>query len=305
MKSCRSACPAVLIGLLIGLAAQPGALQAWGRTGHGIVGSIAYAGLDETARQAVDDALPNPGPDAFAAACFWPDTVRPVPGWEWTAPLHFVNLPRDAQDYQRERDCPDSRCISEHILRCAGALRGGKLAGEERRQALAWLCHLVGDLHQPLHAGIAEDRGGNRVEVEFEGETINLHHFWDRALIASRIASDDRRLPELERTGAEAPSHSWNPSEVADWTGESHRLAREKAYPDGPFIDPAGRPVDPAFADRSWEIIQDRLQLAGERLARILNAVLGEKEIEAGPARSQIPGDAEADACVSPVGLRR
>ena len=60
---------------------------------------------------------------------------------------------------------------------------------QQRWQSFAWLCHLVADLHQPMHAGFADDLGGNRIEVIFEDEPMNLHHFWDTALINQQAGS--------------------------------------------------------------------------------------------------------------------
>jgi hypothetical protein len=201
-----------------------------------------------------------------ATACFWPDTVRDESDWSWSAPLHYVNIPRHAVAYDRQRDCPDGRCVTEGILRYAAELGRAQLNAERRWQAFAWLCHLVGDLHQPLHAGFRDDRGGNHVEVEYRGETLNLHQFWDGALARERLTDP---VAPLDCTAADY--ETWEPVAVAAWTTESHTLAVTAAYP------PA-RVIDKSFADESWALMRSRWCAAAGRLAPIIEATLGSQD---------------------------
>jgi hypothetical protein len=203
-------------------------------------------------------------------ACNWPDAVRTQEGWKWSAPLHYVNIPRYSQHYERERDCPDGLCVTEGILRYANELTLPGLEPEQRWQAFAFLCHLVADLHQPLHAGFRDDRGGNLVDIEYRGETWNLHQFWDSVLIRERLGDEQVMVTELQNSVNGPPPAGWNPASVVSWTEESHRIARESAYP-------SQEPVSEPFAERSWIIIQQQFGSAAIRLALILNTVLGEE----------------------------
>ena len=138
-------------------------LYAWGPEGHTIIGTTMFDWLDPTSTSMVNDILQAQNDhgreEAIATACFWPDLVRPTPEWEWSAPLHYVNIPRDSRHYDRERDCADGLCVTEGVTRFAQELGQPQLNREQRWQAFAWLCHLVADLHQPLHAGYRDDRG--------------------------------------------------------------------------------------------------------------------------------------------------
>jgi hypothetical protein len=268
--------PLTILSLLV--PATP--LNAWGPIGHHVIGEAAFGRLDERAAhevmiilEAEDEAA---AAQALDTACNWPDTVRTTPEWAWSAPLHYVNLPRHSRDYDRERDCPDGLCVTEGILRYAAVLDRPAAEPEARWQALAFLCHLVGDLHQPLHAGFRDDRGGNRVEVRYDDRSWNLHEWWDGVLVEEGL--EDGHDPLVVRTDDTVPARGpWHPDDVRRWTEESHALALEAAYPPAPVIDDA-------FAGRSRDIIERQWGRAAARLARILNAVLGSGAVEVGEA---------------------
>ena len=204
------------IGALLLMAAVD--VQAWGEEGHRVIGRAAFALLDDTARQAVLDLLGNPGPggagDAIGHACNWPDHVRDEPGWRWSSPFHYVNLPRHDNAYDRERDCRDGRCVTEGVLKFAGQLTRDGLEQEKRWQAFAFTCHLVADLHQPLHAGFRDDRGGNTVDVEYRGEDWNLHQFWDGVLARERLQDEATLIGQLSRAARADAKRGWRPAEV-------------------------------------------------------------------------------------------
>ena len=251
------------------LLALPVSAFAWGTDGHRIVGVNALPLLDDSARAVVIEILGSDSEEAIGNACSWPDTVRETPQLEWSAPMHYVNIPRSAVHYDRERDCANGMCVTEAIMKYANELSRPELNDEQRWQAFAWLCHLVGDLHQPLHAGYRDDRGGNEVDVEYKGKPYNLHQFWDRVVIRERLESGDSwTRPYPDSAWTRSPGN-WNPKDVMSWTDESHALASESAYPPGPVIDQP-------FADQSWLIIRQQWQKASWRLAQILNAVVGE-----------------------------
>ena len=254
------------------LLALPVAAFAWGTDGHRIVGVNALPLLDDSARAVVIEILGNDSDEAIGKACSWPDTVQKTTQWEWSAPMHYVNIPHSAVQYDRERDCANGMCVTEAIMKYANELSRPGLNDEQRWQAFAWLCHLVGDLHQPLHAGYRDDRGGNEVDVEYKGKSYNLHQFWDQVVIRERLGSGDSwTRPYPDSAWTRSPG-IWNPKDVMSWTDESHALASKSAYPPGPVIDQP-------FADQSWLIIRQQWQKASWRLAQTLNAVVGEPDL--------------------------
>ena len=266
---------------------------AWGPDGHRIVGVDALRLLDDTARAAVIEILGGDSSEIIGEACSWPDSVRETPEWEWSAPMHYVNIPRSAVHFDRERDCPDGLCVTDAIVKYANQLDRPGLDAEQRWQAFAFLCHFVGDLHQPLHAGYLDDRGGNYVEIEYRGQADNLHQFWDRVVIRDRLGAHSA----WERPYSGPPwmeqEENWNPDSVQCWTNESHALVASSAYPDSTVIDEC-------FADQTWLIIRQQWQKASNRLARILNATVGNGEV-IGDKVLEVPGDSESDTGITPV----
>jgi hypothetical protein len=259
-------------GTCVCLAFAPPA-AAWGRTGHAIIGSAAVTGLEPGKQAIVAELLgvESQGElsSAIDKACSWPDAVRESSTWSWSAPMHFVNIPRTSMRYDRQRDCPDGLCAPEAIIKYAAELSRPMLDAERRWQAFAWLCHLVGDLHQPLHVGFLDDRGGNLVEIQYQGEPYNLHEWWDRILAAERNASLDGLAIEVEDATLSAQSSPWNPTEVTHWTEESRALVASHSYP-------PGRVIGEDFADASWAIIRVQWAKAAARLASVLDTVLQE-----------------------------
>jgi len=252
-------------------ALAPDQARAWGPLGNATIGHAAVLQLDAPARAELMSILDVESDAELTAAvgeaCSWPDTVRGSPEWSWSASLHYVNIPRSSDRYDRQRDCPDGLCVTEGVLQYAAELGRPDLDRTRRWQAFAWLCHLVADLHQPLHAGFRDDRGGNDVDIVYRGEHSNLHRFWDSLLADERLAEADSRALAIERAAEPWPEDRWNPADVAAWTVEAHALAAEAAYPPGPVITQA-------FADSSWVIIEQQWRRAAGRLALVLNEVL-------------------------------
>jgi hypothetical protein len=243
---------------------------AWGPDGHRVVGALALDQLNKQTRQSLTEIMGSSEQATLVEWCNWPDLYRATDEGAWTTPKHYINMVPGASEYEMERDCADGMCVTESIGEYASKLTDKELAIEIRRQAFGWVCHLVGDLHQPLHAGFGHDRGGNDVAVEFNGESINLHWFWDGALISDRSSGwTDLYLSLSSRSQATAPS-AWKAGLEASWTNESHAIADARSYPENPVITTG-------FADQSWELAQDQLNKGGIRLAGVLNTVLGKQ----------------------------
>lgn len=238
---------------------------AWGPVGHSTIGILAVDQLNVNVRVELEKVVGALDAQALEEACSWPDTVRETEEWSWSAPLHYINIPRGNFVYQQPRDCPTRQCATEAIKEYADQLADRQLDIEKRRQAFAWLCHVTGDLHQPLHAGFADDRGGNDFEVSFDDHQINLHGFWDYELIKLNAGSSQHLVrilnsPELVETDSD-----WSVNSVDDWTNESHELAKTVVYP-------ATIILDEAYQQRSWAVAQKQMRLAASRLALIINS---------------------------------
>jgi hypothetical protein len=248
----------------------------WGRDGHTAIGVLAVNQLQPEALQQLESIVDPLTKQAMAEACNWPDDYREAEEGEWSGPLHYINIPRGETAYTESRDCPEEphsagqpaqHCATEAIKFYARELIRDQATDEQRWRSFAWLCHLVADLHQPMHAGFADDRGGNSVEVIFEDWHMNLHHFWDSALIKRQAGSWQYLIGQLSEFPPVKAGSEWSPLMVNDWTNSSHKLASEHAYP-------ASATIDEMFAQQSWELIQEQIRLAASHLALVINSVL-------------------------------
>ena len=135
------------------------AAHAWGTEGHHVIALIAQSQLTPKARAAVDRLLAVEPGETLVSVSTWADEHRNPAN----APWHYINFPRGDCVYNEERDCPDGRCVVVAIKRQQEVLVSG--ATDDRKlTALKYLVHFVGDLHQPLHAGFQDDRGGNQYQ---------------------------------------------------------------------------------------------------------------------------------------------
>jgi len=253
---------------------------AWGKDGHTAIGTLAVAQLQPHARSELENII-QPGPlDGLAMeeACNWPDVMRNREEWDWSSPLHYVNIPRGDDTYDQSRDCPmpsdgathpEPRCATEAIKFYANRLNSQQITGLQRWQAFAWVCHLVGDLHQPMHAGFADDQGGNLVEVTFNDAQVNLHRFWDSVLINEQAGNWQNLLDQLSVLPPVQVNSDWSHEMVNDWTSEIHTLTSTPGT-----MYPLTDNIDEAFAQQSWTLIQAQIRLAAARLALVINSEL-------------------------------
>lgn len=243
----------------------PGLAFAWGPPGHEVVAEVASRQLTPEGRVLVEDLLGAPAADALRDASSWADDLRAYEGLGITAPYHYVNFPRGNCTYTAARDCPGGRCIVSALERFTERLRRDPDPAA-RAAALKWVLHLVADVHQPLHAGRAEDRGGNDIQVRWQGDGTNLHALLDSGLIARRGV---RPVPYADALvgGQPQPSRAavrWNRDAPRHWAEESCRLV--------PGVYPDDARIDRRYADRTRAVLEQRLLLAGLRLAALLNA---------------------------------
>ena len=251
-------------------------LGGWGQKGHAIIADLAWRDLTPAAREAIEGLL-DPS-DTIQTTSAWADAVRPTDEYRYTAPFHYVNLPDGAREYAHERDCPEAGCVVSAIDRYSRELVDESLSRERRAEALKFLVHFVGDLHQPLHGGRAADRGGNHIEISLRGTPRNLHSAWDSGLMQLIDPTPWPRWSERLHAGvSEADRIAWTIADArADpigaagrWAFESNLLAHTYAY--GPED---GEEIAGEYARVAAPVIDLRLSQAGVRLGAMLNAIL-------------------------------
>jgi hypothetical protein len=270
------------VAAIAGMFAFAGAprLHAWSAEGHRLVATLAAERLTPLARRNVVWLL---GPETLADVSSWADRYND--GVYQTFYWHFLNIPPDATSYDRDRDCPRQPavaagarqdkwrdCAVDRILYNKERLADTTLDRADRAIALKFLVHFVGDLHQPFHA-LGVGHGGNDIPVSvFGSETCgtspcNMHGVWDSALIAHRALDEGHYLPVLRDLIAKSGWEAQPPGSPAEWAMQSHDLGKAALLPEHGI-------VDEAYYRANIGVVDQRLALAGVRLAAVLNEIL-------------------------------
>ncbi|KAJ9163336.1 hypothetical protein P3X46_023014 [Hevea brasiliensis] len=163
----------------------------WGNDGHFIVCRIAQSRLSEAAADALKQLLPESAENDLARVCSWADNVKFR--YHWSSALHYIDTPDSLCTYQYNRDCKDEngdegRCVAGAINNYTSQLITYNTAFSLQieynlTEALLFLSHFIGDIHQPLHVGFTSDRGGNTIDVHWYTRKQVLHHVWDANII--------------------------------------------------------------------------------------------------------------------------
>ncbi len=291
----RTATPATLAGttaLAVSLLFAAQSALAWGPQGHRTIGAIADHLLSPAAHAAVLEILADDrdkfgnlsGRTTLESVSDWADEVRRTPADRpaW----HYDDAPVCGAG-DKARYCPDGQCNSGQLKRLIAVLGDRQAAARDRDEALKWVVHLLGDIHQPLHAADNADEGGNAVRVALAGVHTHgretLHRAWDNDLVQLALHSRNRQRPpaDIEALATEAVNLGREVGEGTpdDWARESNNLARNVAYHFPGFacnrVPPGIVLLDTAYLDDAELVVRERLLLAGARLATLLNSTLG------------------------------
>lgn len=265
----------------------PSFAWAWGPVGHEVVCEIAFQELDRAARSEVGRLIHLDDEYAtFSASCNWPDEPRK------RAQDHYVNLSR-SQRAITEAGCPRaSTCLFTAIESDVAVLENPNASDTEKLEALKFLGHWVGDMHQPMHVSFQDDLGANLIEVRADFCEGSLHHAWDECLIAQAFGSDSRAIADDLRRGiSSADREGWRFDSPAEWANESYQIVTSPSagycrwiggacwYDQDNMILQRGEPrremeIDRAYVEAHLETVAQRLRQAGVRLAKVLNDAL-------------------------------
>ena len=242
-----------LASAYIALASSPAA--AWGPQGHRVAGAITWTYLSLEGRAAVATIL---GDQTLADASTWPDRMRsnPSPFWQETAgPYHYVTVPRGQQ--YADVAAPAQGDAITALREFSQTLQRPGAALVERQLALRFAVHIIQDLHQPLHVGNGEDRGGTRTWVKLHGKPTNLHRIWDTDILRAGNRSDVGWMRHLHMTGEQLRA-AWQPDPEV-WIKESAEL-RDRIYPKRAHLDDE-------YLQTWLPAVEDRVALAAVRCA--------------------------------------
>ncbi|MCF4009133.1 S1/P1 nuclease [Rheinheimera sp. UJ63] len=241
----------------------------FGRTGHALICNMSLQLLSVQTQQHVASLVAASPHTEFSSACAWPDEVRSEEEYRWSAPHHYVNMPRPEQEIKHEH-CPEQGCILSAIADMQQRLT----ADATDWQALLFLAHYLGDLHQPLHVSYADDLGGNRTAVYFYNpETpANLHGIWDSSMLHKLGYDEDYQRQEWLFLQINPENTAlWQQGSVLDWANESARLTFDIYQHYRP-----GMLIDDSYLAQYQATLEQRLQQAAVRLALLLEQLLGQ-----------------------------
>ena len=251
--------------LLLALLSVPGRAFAWGAEGHEVAAALALRELTPVARGQVAHLLG--GETMMIHDATWADEIRSQR--PETGTWHYVDIPLNAPGYDPRRDCGRSDCVVAQIGNELRVLADRRAPAGARAEALRFLIHFVGDMHQPLHAADDGDRGGNDVHVSIGHERASLHKVWDVDVVEALGFDTVQVANSLERGVTPAQRKAWASGMPADWANEAHAIARDEIYP--PLSGRRSLRLPRDYDDREAAITRIQLAKAGLRLAWLLN----------------------------------
>lgn len=272
--------------LIFALLLLPSIASAWGGTGHEIVCEIAFQELTSDARNEVVRLINlDTEYNTFSASCRWADRPRK------RGPDHYLNVPR-SQITITSDECPlaDS-CLFPAIEKDIKVLSDNSQSDQQRLEALKFLGHWVGDIHQPMHVSYQDDRGAN--DIKTHGLCAgNLHGAWDGCMIEREMGKDSGVIANRLLAGvSDADRLSWQSGSSIEWADESYQITirpetgycfmRQGAcwYSDTTLMlidGDAQRAVtiDQLYLTMQRKTIELRLKQAGIRLGAVINQAL-------------------------------
>ena len=234
----------------------------WGKTGHRVVGEIAWNHLSKKAQKNVQKAL---GDESLAIVGNWMDFIRSDRSYDSLKYWHYCTVP-DSTTYT-EVGAPEQGDVVMAINKFQQELSSKNYSVDETF-ALKCLVHLVADIHQPLHVGNGKDKGGNNVKVEFFGRNSNLHRVWDSDIIDSEQLSYTEYVAWID-VATKDQIDLWQKSTVLDWVAEA------QSFRDQVYDYPENGKLGYLYIFENIKLVNQRLLQAGIRLAGILEDIYG------------------------------
>ncbi|MEX2299870.1 MAG: S1/P1 nuclease [Bryobacterales bacterium] len=265
ISSPRRICRALPAALCLFVALNASPAWAWGPLGHLIVARIAEREVGSKAASRLRFYLEKEG--GIESAARWagdiagerPDTAR------WS----FIHIAPSAMELDLTQQCPANDCVTVKIREFEGIARLGVRDRTQITEAVKFMIHLMGDLHQPLHAGYASDEGGGKIPVLLNGRQMSLLDAWETTLV-ERLGTDDAAIADrLLQKMTSAQREQWSDGNLRDWTWESHLLAARVAY--GALPSGSPKALNEDYIAQAAQVIETQLMKAGVRLARILD----------------------------------
>lgn len=236
----------------------------WGQNGHRVVGQLAEWHLTKKAHRNIKAILKY---ESLPMVSIWMDEIRSDVHYNYATTWHYLTV-EDGKDYDPsiQEEGGDAYAQLKKII---AALKQGNLSPKQENEHLKMLVHLVGDLHQPLHVGRGDDRGGNDVDVYYFNQPTNLHSVWDTQMIEGKNLSFTEMAYYLNKRATKSTVKKLQAVDLSEWLKEAQRL-RARVYD-----IPDNKKLSYDYSYSNFNIVEERLLAAGIRLAGILNEIYG------------------------------
>lgn len=234
----------------------------WSKTGHRVVGEVAMGHLNRKTKRAVSKLLNG---QSLAAVSNYADIIKSDRAFKNFSAWHYVNIPLD-KNYSEVEPSPNGDLVTG-IQKCIEILKNQNSTEADRIFYLKMLIHLIGDLHQPMHVGRAEDKGGNDIQLQWFGKGSNLHRVWDSNMIndyGMSYTELSKKLPVLDKEQI----REIKKGTVLEWVKESQELVNEIYSSVG-----KGEKLGYSYSYKYWNTVEKQLQKGGLRLAQVLNDI--------------------------------
>jgi S1/P1 Nuclease len=243
-------------------------LLSWGRTGHSTIGRVAEAHLTRQVRNAVNVLL---GGESLADVASWADDNRD----RSTASWHFINVEPGLSYDDFSKQVSSKENVYTSLQNQESILANAKASSDERATALKYIVHFVGDIHQPMHVSRAEDKGGNTIQVQYDGRGTNLHSLWDTKML-EHAGLNDLQLAQQFDNATSVQIKKWQSDPQMTWAWESYQISTQLYSEIGQLKHST---IDDAYYQSHIVIVQQRIEKAGIRLAGLLNTILANATI--------------------------
>lgn len=234
----------------------------WGPTGHRVTGKIAEKHLKKRAKKKIEKLLNG---KSLAFVSTYADQIKSDKKYDKYKPWHYVNMPLDG-NYETAKKNPKGDMVTG-INKCIEVLKDKNSSIADKQFFLKMLIHLVGDLHQPLHIGRAEDKGGNDIQVRWFYRGSNLHRVWDEDMIEEWNMSYDELAKNVDKLSKQQIKVIQQGS-IIDWLKDTHKLTK-------PVYESAkaGEKLRYRYSYDHFPTVRKQLQKGGIRLAKVLNDI--------------------------------
>jgi hypothetical protein len=241
-------------------------LSSWGCLGHQTIGLIAERHLTLKTKAALAYYLGNQN---LGEAGIWADEIRIRPQYKNTNAWHHISLPSGLSypDFEKKVITLPQNNIYKALIQCEWELSDSSKTRQEKTEALKFIIHLVGDLHQPMHVSRAEDRNGNKIHVSFNGRGMDLHALWDTRLLEHTGLTAELLADQWDKA-TPAQIKEWQSDPLIRWLWESYQVSTQLYREIGQMDSPT---ITKEYYQKLLPILEERIEKAGIRLAGLLN----------------------------------